>query len=68
MVNNLLFKGTRLCLPNTSLRQQIARKLYSGDAADFRCNKTMVIVEDRFYWPSHIRMLLKQYHNVEFVN
>jgi hypothetical protein len=47
-----LFKGTRLCLPQSSLRQLVVQELHSdGLAGHFGCDKTISLVEDRFFWP-----------------
>ena len=48
-----LFKGTRLCLPNTSICEEVVWELHSGGAAGhFGRDKPIAMVEDRFYWPS----------------
>ena len=45
-----LFKGTRLCLPNTSIRQDAIRELHSGGVAGhFGRDKTIAMVENQFY-------------------
>ena len=42
-----LFKGTRLCLPNTSIREEVIRELHSGGAAGhFERVKTITMIED----------------------
>jgi hypothetical protein len=47
-----LFKGTRLCIPQSSLREFIIRELHSGGiAGHFGRDKTLNLVEDRFFWP-----------------
>ncbi|KAL6188925.1 hypothetical protein ACLB2K_040316 [Fragaria x ananassa] len=55
-----LFNGTRLCLPNTSVREQVIWELHSGGAAGhFGRDKSIAIVEDRFHWPSLKRDVAK---------
>ena len=42
-----LFKGTCLCLPNTSIHEEVIRELHSGGAAGhFERVKTITMVED----------------------
>lgn len=51
--NNYLLKGTILCLPNASLREQVIWELYVGRATcHFGRDKTITIVEDHFFWLS----------------
>lgn len=41
-----LFKGTCLCMPNTSLREQVAWELHAeGVACHFGCDKTIVMLK-----------------------
>ncbi|KAF7135648.1 hypothetical protein RHSIM_Rhsim08G0121000 [Rhododendron simsii] len=50
--DGFLFKGTQLCLPNTSRREEMIWELHSGGAAGhFGRDKTIAMAEDRFYWP-----------------
>jgi len=53
--NGFLFKGTQLCLPSSYLREFVITELHSGSlASQFEQDKTLNLVEDRFFWP-HLR-------------
>lgn len=50
-----LFHGTRLCIPRTSLREQIICETHgSGLAAHSGRDKTIAAIEDKYFWP-HLR-------------
>ena len=51
--NGYLFKVTKLCVPRTSFRDLLVWEMHaSGLAGHFGRDKTIALVEDRFYWPS----------------
>ena len=51
--NGYLFKVTKLCIPRTSFRDLLIWKMHgSGLAGYFGGDKTIALVEDRFYWSS----------------
>lgn len=48
--DGFLFKGTRACLPSTSIREEMIWELHFGGAAGhFGRDKTIAMAEDRFY-------------------
>jgi len=47
-----LLKNNTLCIPNTSLRQQLISEAYDGGlAGHFGRDKSVKQLDDRFYWP-----------------
>ena len=51
--NGYLFKVTKLCVPRTSFRDLLVWEMHAGGLArHFGRDKTIALVEDRFYWPS----------------
>ncbi|XP_058009500.1 uncharacterized protein LOC131183210 [Hevea brasiliensis] len=53
ILDGYFFKATKLCIPCTSLREFLVWELHvSGLAGYLRKDKTIALVDDRFYWPS----------------
>ena len=51
--NGYLFKVTKLFIPRTSFRDLLIWDMHAGGlAGHFGRDKTIALVEDRFYWPS----------------
>ena len=51
--NGYLFKVYKLCVPRTSFRDLLIWGMHAGGlAGHFGKDKTIALVEDRFYWPS----------------
>jgi hypothetical protein len=51
MQDAYLFKGKQLCIPIGSMRENIIRELHSsGLAGHFGKDKTLALIEDKYYW------------------
>ena len=51
--NGYMFKVTKLCIPRTSFRDLLIWEMHAGSlAGHFGRDKTIALVEGRFYWPS----------------
>ena len=58
--NGYLFKVTKLCIPRTSFRDLLIWEMHAGGlAGHFGSDKTIALVEDRFYWPYLKRVVVR---------
>ena len=49
-------KGTKLCVPQGSLREAIIREAHGGGlAGHFGRDKTLALVKENFYWPNLVK-------------
>ena len=53
LIDGYLFKESKLCIPRTSLREFLVWETHAGGlAGHFGRNKTILAVEEHFFWPS----------------
>ncbi|PKU75798.1 hypothetical protein MA16_Dca026359 [Dendrobium catenatum] len=56
-----LFKGSRLCISNNSLREQLVQELHGGGlSGHFGQGKTIAMVEEKYFWP-HMRKQIAKF-------
>ncbi|XP_058103467.1 uncharacterized protein LOC131247041 [Magnolia sinica] len=56
MQDDFLFKGNRLYIPQSSLREHIFQELYEGGlGGHFRRDKSRALVEEQYYYPQLVR-------------
>ena len=52
MQHGYLFKGNKLCIPQTPLRAVLVKKIHEGSlGGHFRIQKTLDMLAQHFYWP-----------------
>ena len=50
--DGMLFKGSRLCIPRSSMRENLIKEKHSGGLArHFGRDKTIALVAENYYWP-----------------
>ena len=50
--DDYLFRGKQLCIPDYSLREAIIWEAHGGGlAGHFGRDKTLILVQEKFYWP-----------------
>jgi hypothetical protein len=49
ILNGYLFRGSQLCIPDSSLREQIIRELHGE--GHFGRDKTLALISSDYYWP-----------------
>ena len=50
--DGMLFKGNQLCIPRSSMRENLIKEKHSGRLArHFGRDKTIALVAENYYWP-----------------
>ena len=50
--DDMLFKGSQLCIPQSSMSKNFIKEKYSrGFAGHFGHDKTLALVSENYYWP-----------------
>ena len=69
--NDYLYIVTKLCIPRTSFRDLLIWEMHAGGlVGHFGRDKTIALVEDRFYWPSlkrDVARIVAQYRTCQLV-
>ena len=53
LLDGFLFRDNKLCIPRTSLRKFLVWETHAGGlAGHFGKDKTILAIEDQFFWPS----------------
>lgn len=50
--DGMLFKGSQLCIPRSSMRDNLIKEKHNGAmAGHFGQNKTIAIIREHYFWP-----------------
>ena len=50
--DDMLFRGSHLCIPRSSMRENLIKEKHSGGlAGHFGRDKTLALVSENYYWP-----------------
>jgi len=53
LLDDFLFKGTRVCIPKCSLREYIIKELHCGGfGGHFGRDKTLLLIKEKYFWPT----------------
>ena len=48
----MLFKGSKLCIPRSSMRENLIKEKHSGGMVGHFCqDKTIAIIREHYFWP-----------------
>ena len=69
LLDGFLFKGNRLCIPRISVREFLIWEVHAGGlAGHFGRNKTILAIEDQFFWPGlkkNVAQAIAQYRTCD---